>query len=231
MADSVLSVRGRRRWRIAALGPLTLPLALLVGCHSGLDGGAAAPSPLPVAVAPWRRASPLPDRDWAHLDLRGVGLRIRVPDGGGWAVVPTGPGGFGARHAESRSELAVRIWPEVRSVTPADCEERARLAAFRLGAPGDVGVLERRPLRAPAEFHGQVSTGIALLAEGGIEGWVTAVGAGPGRCLAIAFTIRAVGMGAERVAGEALSLVGTGTFDSVEWPGIEDRVRRLPGRS
>ncbi len=197
-------------------------LAALAGSACGAPREVAKPAEPP--AAPRAAAASLPAARWETLTLPSLGLALPLPDGPGWASREDSTLGFRALHAATGAELRARSWPEQRSVTPEACLARARLAWPDLPAPGDPGLLDDRPLRAPEGYRGQVLVNVARRPDGALEGRLVAVGAGVGRCLALSFRTWAQGAGAERVVAESLAVIAEGTVDRLSIVSIEDRV-------
>ncbi len=194
-------------------------------------GGACAPAPTVAPPAAPHVAVPSAETSlhataWETLTIESLGLVLTLPDGPGWTSRQEAHLGFRALHAATGSELRVRVWPDQRGVTPDACAARARLTWPELPQPGDPGAIDDRPLLAPAGYRGRMIIAVTTLADGTLEGRLSAVGAAIGRCLAVSFRTRARGGAAERVVAESLAVVAEGTVDQLAMVTIEDRVPR-----
>ncbi|MBN2197566.1 MAG: hypothetical protein JW751_32605 [Polyangiaceae bacterium] len=159
------------------------------------------------------------------MALRDEGLVLNLPDAGGWSKgSPAGPG-FHAVHRATRSVFRLRTWAAVRSVTPAECAERARLFWPELPTEGDPGLVDSRPLVSPPGYRGRLVVVVEPAGPATLDGRLGAVGASLGRCLAVYFQTRAGGTGAELAVAESLALVASGTVDRLDLIRIEDRLR------
>jgi len=172
------------------------------------------------------RAVPLAAAGWEAVTVQSLALVLHLPDGSGWSWDEQAPLGLRALHAATGSELRVRGWLDGRAARPEACAERARLVWTTLPGPGSPGLIDDRPLRAPAGYRGRVTVAVVALADGTLEGRLGAVGAGAGRCLALWFRTRARGVAAERAVAESLAVVAEGTVDRLAIVSIEDRVTR-----
>jgi hypothetical protein len=189
----------------------------MVACSTSPPSVPAAP-----AGPPPPRSRSIPDRDWTSIEVESAQLLLPLPDRGGWARLEGSPSAVWLAHRASGTVLRVRGWLERRSVTAAECAERATLAWPHLPVLDSPGVLDRRPLLAPTGYRGWVTLTVARAGSSAIEGRLGAVGAGPGRCFALELVTRAGGPGADRVVGETLALFAAGSVDRLTRASFED---------
>lgn len=153
------------------------------------------------------------------LAVKLLGARSwRVDDDARWLV---------ASHAESRSELSLRVWRAHRRVRIEEC--RAQVALWRPELPAwtEQEVMDERALQAPANFAGTVTVLVRPAASSSeLEGWVVALGASIDKCFVGLFRTLASGSGAEAALGDRLAQAVDQLLPSVEELGVDSRVPR-----
>jgi hypothetical protein len=164
------------------------------------------------------------DAFWTRVAAKRFALSVALPRLREWTIDDASTPWFLARHTSTHSELRLRAWNAVRSVTPEQCEEQARLWLPWLPDVALDGAVARRPLRAPQGYRGHVIASVrALERKATLDGYVQAIGVNIGRCYAAIFTTRASGPHAEEELGRALALIVGGVLERVEMRTIDDR--------
>lgn len=170
--------------------------------------------------------------DGAHGFLDGPTRRVRsrtlefpielnLPNKDAWQV-SDGPSWLVVAHAASQSLLALRTWRADRLVRRTDCEAQARLARPSLPVVRDDAVLERRALRAPADFDTELVVGVEPSAPG-ISGYALVFGASPGRCFAAVFSTAVSGAHAEEEVAARLGLAVDRILSGVRLRSVDER--------
>jgi hypothetical protein len=208
-------------------------VALILSCGlavSACASGVPASGARRVPSGTVRQAEPsqaLSDSSWAFVRLRRFALVVPIPERSEWRLDDASTPWFAARHSGTGSELLVRTWSAPRLVTPEACEAQARLWLPELPSTEGEMAVERRALRAPAGFHGNVVAGVGVPGpKGELDGYAQVFGAAVGRCYAAVFTTRASGVGAELRLGRTLGVVVGGIFERMQASGIDDRASR-----
>jgi hypothetical protein len=206
---------------------MAVVLATAVSC--------AACQPAPVRPSPRATPNPivprprsLPDEDWAVVELRSVGVRLRLPDGASWRRVSSRDAEFRAEHPPTKSSLRVAAWPTERAASAEACARRARLVWPEIPDRDARDRLDVRVLDVASGYRGFVVVAARAVTVDRWVGRLVAVGVRPGRCLVLAFATQAIGPGAGLAVADALALISAGTVDRLEPLGIEDRVVPKP---
>lgn len=97
----------------------------------------------------------------------------------------------------------------------------------KLPQPTPESLVDMIDLRKPRGYDTQVIVGVRDSADG-IEGYSLAFGASGRRCLAVVFTTRAQGAGAEMEIGARLVLFSEGVLPELESYRIGDQPGRVP---
>jgi hypothetical protein len=87
--------------------------------------------------------------------------------------------------------------------------------------------VEVRQIEAPPGYATELTVGVRPTGEAELEGFAIAFGAAVGRCLALIYTTRAAGGGAEALVGHRLQMVVDGTIAGLASSTVDDRARRL----
>ena len=152
-------------------------------------------------------------------------LELSLPNKDAWQV-SDGPNWLSVAHPASNSLLAMRTWRADRSVRRRDCEAQARLGRASLPLVRDEAVLERRALRAPADFDTELVVGVEPSAPG-ISGYALAFGASSGRCYAAVFSTTVSGPHAEEEVATRLRLAVDRILSGIRLRSVDERgVRR-----
>jgi hypothetical protein len=203
---------------------------------------------VPVAVGPARPVAPAPvvpavkafgdGRAGEFVSLR-LGLKLPLPDGGGWRIDDHGGSWLVARHRGAASELVVRVWREEAVMNRARCEERAR---FGRKIPEREGAdsVEKHAVDVPRDFDTVVEVGVVAPALAGkkaragedLRGFALAFGGKGKRCFAWIYTTSAGGPGAEAVLGERLATMVQGSLGAMTTVNeLDPQIERAPGRN
>ncbi len=205
----------------------------LVGSVPALAACASAPPPPPQPEPPPPKVAPaskeaLPSSGWDTLVAPRFLLRFRLPDAARWRVDEKATTWFAAEHAPSESTLVLRAWRADEAVNGRDCEASARaLGADRIPQPTPESLVDMIDLGKPDGYDTQVIVGVREVPDG-IEGYSLAFGAKARRCLAVIFTTRARGPGAEMAIGQRLVLFSDRVLPSLEAYQIGDHAARTP---
>ena len=152
-------------------------------------------------------------------------VELNLPDKEAWHL-SDGPSWLVAAHPASKSLLAVRTWRADRLVRRSECEAQARLARPSLPVVRDDAVLERRALRAPADFDTELVVGVEPSAPG-LSGYALVFGASPGRCYAALFSTAVSGAHAEEEVAARLGLAVDRILSGIRLRSVDERgVRR-----
>jgi hypothetical protein len=205
---------------------LTAALLLLVGaCGPAGPATSEAAAPAPSPAPPAAPRPELPDSGWGLLSSARFSLELPLPDRAAWQLDDRSTPWLRAAHAATRSELLARTWRAARTVRRSECESQARL--WRPATPelDPDSLLERRELDAPPGWSTELAAAVRPLADQQLEGVALAFGASAGRCLAILYTTRDSGPGAEAAIGRRLALVTAEVIPRVRLRSIDERVR------
>ncbi|MET0794695.1 MAG: hypothetical protein ABW061_24465 [Polyangiaceae bacterium] len=151
-------------------------------------------------------------------------IELNLPSKEAWQL-SDGPSWFVAAHPASASLLAVRTWRADRLVRRSECEAQARLARSSLPIVREEALLERRALRAPADFDTELVVGVEPNAPG-ISGYAIAIGASVGRCYAAVFTTQVSGAHAELEVAARLGLAVDRILSGVRLRSVDERAVR-----
>jgi hypothetical protein len=147
-----------------------------------------------------------------RVQLRRLGMTISLPDAGGWAVTPGRSQFVPLEHAATGSRLLVSLWLEGENMTPASCEERARLWRE---LPTRARALGSRRLEVPPGFDTRSDAGLSEVGPAPAAGYLLAFGARQRRCFALVFTTTATGIDADDVITDRLITIEAGTLATV----------------
>lgn len=165
------------------------------------------------------------DAAWGRLRVVSRALELELPELDDWEY-DAGPSWVRLEHTASSSVLELWVARAERLVRPAECEARARLTHPQLWRPSAETTIEQRTLDLSGGFRTELSVGISPRSrESEVIGQAVAFGAAVGRCLAVHFTTRASGAGAELEIARRLELVTGRTIPSLTLRGVEDRIQ------
>ncbi|MBX3128977.1 MAG: hypothetical protein KF718_19835 [Polyangiaceae bacterium] len=202
----------RLTWALAALWSA-------LACGAPPATPPATPPPPPAAAQPL-----LPAGSAERVASARTGLSVTLPSAGSWRI-DDGARWLVASHAESRSELSLRVWRAHRRVRIEEC--RAQVALWRPEFPtwSETEVLDQRDLQAPKDFAGTVTVLVRpVVGSSELEGWVVAFGASIDKCFAGLFRTRASGSGAEAALGDRLAQAVDQLLPSAAELGVDARV-------
>jgi hypothetical protein len=158
------------------------------------------PFPTPPAAAPEQR-----------VFSKRFQMGIVLPDRGGWVLRKERSRFLIFDHAASSSQLSLALWREDDNMSPASCEEKARL--WR-DLPRRGKAIDELQLGVPKGFasHAEVGFGDSKPGEP-VHGYLLAFGAAARRCFAFAYATTAQGDGAERLVGDRLAVMRAVTLE------------------
>jgi hypothetical protein len=214
-----------------------LVLGALTGCDAPVIVGPAAPVG-PVASAPAAIKGLGEGRAGEFVSLR-FGLKLPLPDGGGWRIDDHGSSWLVAKHAGAASELAVRVWREEAVMNRARCEEWARFGR-KIPERDGADTVEKRAVDVPPGFDTVVEVGVTAPAAVGkkarvgedLRAFALAFGGKGKRCFAWIYTTSAGGPGAEAALGERLATMVQGSLGATTTVNeLEPQIERAPGQN
>lgn len=211
---------------VACIG-LLLAVGPLLGC-----GGAAPRKPpnAPGATLPKSAEPKLSDLGWGVARSARLGLKLALPERRVWLDVGHIGGGWEVRHEPTGSTLSIRRWRASRLVQVEACAAELR-QRMPLPEVDETSLVARRTGKRPEGFV----TRVELLVVPGkrvqgrsarLRGYVLAVGASVGECLAAVFVTES---SSDTELAERLRLLD-GALASLRRTTIEDRVKRAPPR-
>ncbi len=187
----------------------------------------------PRALAAHPQAPPatrdLEDVGWQRFVAPRFSLEFALPEADEWRIDDRSERWLVATHPGSESVLRVRSWREGSLATPARCETVARGWRKEIAVADHDVVVDDQMVEAPAGYASRVLVGV--VPERGstsLSGFVLLFGANVRQCVAMEFTTRATGAGAEAEVGRRLGLVAGGVPSRLVARGVEARAPR-PG--
>jgi len=215
-----------------------LVLGGLLGCDAPMVVAPITPVG-PVALAPVAAVKGFGDgRAGEFVSLR-FGLKLPLPDGGGWRIDDHAGSWLVAKHGSAASELVVRVWREEVVMNRARCEERARIGR-KIPEREGVDSVEKRAVDVPQGFDTVVEVGVNAPAPAGkkaragedLRGFALAFGGKGKRCFAWIYTTSAGGPGAEAVLGDRLATMVQGSLGAMTTVNeLDPQIERGPGRN
>jgi hypothetical protein len=151
-------------------------------------------------------------------------IELTLPDKANWQIAE-GPSWLVAQQPSTSSQLSLRTWRAERVVRRAECEAQARLGRSAIPIVHEEGVVERRPLSAPAEFDNELVVGVEPNGLG-LSGYAVVFGASVGRCYAAVFTTSVIGKTAELEVAARLGLVVDRVLSHVRVRSVDERAPR-----
>lgn len=204
-------------------------LFFAAACAGAVPAEQTSPRTAPAASsAAAREPAPEPrprDAEWGRLRVVSRALELELPELSAWRY-RAGKSWVRLTHAASDSVLELWVARAERTVRPADCEARGRLARADLWRPSPELVIDRRVLDFPPGFRTELTLGLGAESRPGevVTGHVIAFGAAVGRCLGVHFTTRASGEGADAEIARRLALMADRAIPSLVLRSVDDRV-------
>jgi hypothetical protein len=207
--------------RIARVG-LSLVGIALAGCAAVHPASPAARPPATHSESP-SAFDGLPSGRVRTRSLE-LPLELALPERKGW-LIQDGPLWFVARHAATRSELAVRSWRAARLVSRSACDQQARLNRQEIPTLAEESIVERRAVAIPSGFDGELTVGVVARAAG-LRGYVYLVSASVGQCVAALFSTEVDAPASEAEVAGRLQLAVSEIFEQVRTRAIDERGTR-----
>lgn len=208
-------------------------LSLVVGCGGQAPVATVPPPPssAPPPEAP-RASVDLLGEDWGEVESPEYPLVVRLPQARAWQVDDAERNWLELTHSRSSSSVRIRSWRAGRRARPVDCREQASLWVPAIRELTEDQRVAEHDLSVPEGFITHVELFAVPLSAPDelleVEGRVLAFGAAPMRCIAVLFSTRARGTGADRVVAERLGLWADDALPHLRMRGIADRVRPEP---